>query len=103
MNRRVIAFAAAAALVIAGSAAYGASITFTTPHLGGTSLAGPKFYPDSGVAGNVRTSHQIANGDSLTVLYSEEMQASTLCAGATNTTGTLTSATPFTVTINNNT
>jgi len=99
----MIAFGCAVAIVIAGSTAYGASITFTTPHLGATSLAVPKFYPNSVVAANVLTNHQINNGDTLTVVYSEEMQASTLCAGAPTQTGTLTSATGFTVTINNNT
>jgi len=103
MSRRVLAFAAAAAIVVAGSAAYGASVTFTTPHLGGTSLPVPKFYPNSVVATNVATSHQIANGDTLTVVYSEEMQASSLCTGAATTIGTINSGTAFTVTINNNT
>jgi hypothetical protein len=103
MSRRVVAFAVAAAIVVAGSTAYGASITFTTPHLGATSLAVPKFYPNSLVAANVGTAHQINTGDTLTVVYSEEMQASTLCTGATTGVGTITSGTAFTVTIGNNT
>ncbi|HEX4427686.1 MAG TPA: hypothetical protein VHZ96_00300 [Frankiaceae bacterium] len=103
MNRRVVAAAAAAAIVVAGSSAYGASITFTTPHLGATALPAPKFYPNSVVAANVLTSHQIANGDTLTVVYSEEMQASSLCTGAATQIGSISTGTAFTVTINNNT
>jgi hypothetical protein len=103
VNRRVVAVVAAAAVVAAGSAAWGASVTFTTPHLGATSLAVPNFYPNSIVATNVVTSHQIANGDTLTVVYSEEMQAASLCAGAPTQIGSLPAATGITIVIGNNT
>ena len=99
----MVTVAAAAALIVGASAAYGASVSFTTPHLGATSLAVPKFYPNSLVAANVLTSHQIANGDTLTVVYSEEMQASSLCTGAPTQIGALPAATGINVVIGNNT
>ncbi len=103
MSRRLLAFAAAAAIVVAGSAAYGASITFTTPHLGATSLPVPVFYPNSVVAANKTggTVRKLEIGDTLTIVFSKEMSATTLCAGAPTSIGTQ-SSTGITITMGNN-
>jgi hypothetical protein len=104
MRKSTVLSASVAALVAGTAGAVWAStLTLTSGHLGASSLATPQMFPDSlATANGGNASGRAQKSDSLTVNYSNEIQASTICSGAATAIGTQT-LTGVTVTIGNNT
>ena len=103
MKHRAVVVAAVLASALTASAAAAADITLTGAHLTGANLAVPPFYPNSlatvnaAFLGNTR---QAEAGDTLTVIYSEQMLASTLCTGTATSVGTRSFSATVTITSN---
>ncbi len=101
-RRRILAFAAAGAVLLSATAAYAAAVTAGSTHLGTTALAVPPLYPNSVVTANhSNRTGQLQKNDTVTIVFSRELNASTLCAGAPTQTGTLTGS-GITVTVHGN-
>lgn len=103
--RRSTVIAASLGALLAGTAGavWATTFTLSAKHLGATSLVTPSFFPTSLTTTNVGTIvGRAQQNDKLTVVYSEEVLASTICSGASTTVGTQT-LTGATVTIGNNT
>lgn len=88
MRRRGILFCVALVIAMTGTAAFAASLTFTVKHLAAGNLTLPVFYPNNISTTNSGTVRKPTQNDTLTIVYSAELQESTLCAGAPNTIGT---------------
>src|SRR5947209_10217615 len=84
-------------------AVWASSLTLSTKHLGAARIATPQMFPATlSTANGGTTPGRAQKSDTLTVTYSNEIQASTMCSGATTTLGTQT-LTGATATIGNNT
>lgn len=101
-TRHVVAVAIAAGVAAASGIAYAAGFGVGSAHLGTATPPPPKFYPLSLTTANGgKTAGKLENTDTLTVTYNGEVQASTMCGGAANFTGTQT-LTGVTVAVANN-
>lgn len=101
MKGRTTVIAAFLALFFTATAAFSASITFSSKHLAAATLSVPVFYPNSVVAANLAAVvRKPEKNDTLTVVYSAQMDASTLCGGAPTVVGTLSASVAITITSN---
>jgi hypothetical protein len=83
MIGRTAVVAATLAVVLTASTAFAAGMTLTSQHLAAATLAVPVFYPQSIVAANgAATIGKPEINDTVTVGYSAQMNASTLCTSA---------------------
>ena len=80
----LVAFLAVLALT-AASAAYAATLTVSTPHLGGASLTTPVMFPRSfATVNNGNRVGQIQNKDTVTFTWPVPIDQTTLCSGWSN-------------------
>lgn len=89
MSRRsTVALFCASCLALAG-VAYGASFTLTSQKIGAASVSTPILFPDSVVlddpGGKGHVVGRVDNGDTITLVFSRLLQASTICSSWTNT------------------
>jgi hypothetical protein len=100
--RRAAILAATLAALLTATTAFAAPVAITSKHLTAGSLVVPVFYPNSLVTANVGgTLHKPSVNDTITVVFSAEILASTICTGAPTQFATL--SVPLTVTITSNT
>lgn len=83
--------------VVATGVAVAATLSLSTSHLGAGQVTTPPLFPDSLALTNVGggPAHQTGKadpGDTITVVYSEPLDAATVCAGVWSGTGTQTTA-----------
>jgi hypothetical protein len=103
--RKSTVIAASVAALVAGTvgAVWANTFTLSSKHLGAASVATPQMYPTSlSTTNGGNAAGKAQKFDSLTVTYSNELQASTMCSGAPTTVGTQTLS-GATATIGNNT
>lgn len=86
MNRTVTLAVVSAVVLTAASAAYAATFSLTSTKLGASAVATPVMFPTSVTITNKGggTLHKPENGDIITLVYSQLLQASTICSGWTN-------------------
>jgi hypothetical protein len=83
MIGRSAVVAATLAVVLTANTAFAAGMTLNSQHLAAATLGVPAFYPQSIVAANgAATVGKPELNDTVTVVYSRQMNASTLCSGA---------------------
>src|SRR4051794_39514414 len=103
--RKSTVIAASVAALVAGTATavWASTLTLSSKHLGTASVVTPPVFPKSLSTGNGGgTAGRVQRFDTLTVTYSDEIQASSMCSGAPTTVGTQT-LNGATVTVGNNT
>ncbi|MBV9368835.1 MAG: hypothetical protein JO074_03320 [Frankiales bacterium] len=87
---RAVALATVGAVLASTATAWAAGLTLSSAHLGATSLSTPAMFPVSvtlankaaGIAGKVQ------NGDSVTFVWSQLVDETTLCSGWSNSSST---------------
>ena len=86
MKRTVTIALVSVVALTAASVAYAASFTLTSARLGASAVAAPIMYPDSVTIANKGGGHagKAENGDIITLVYSQLLQASTICNGWSN-------------------
>jgi len=88
MSRRAIVAVVCCSCLAMATIGYAASFTLATTNLGAASGATPIMFPDSVVlddpGGKGHTVGKVDNGDTITLVFSRLLQASTLCSSWTN-------------------
>lgn len=86
MNRALTVAVVSAVVVAAASIAYAASFSLTSAKLGASAVATPVMFPTSVTIANKAggTAHKPESGDTITLVYSQLLQASTICSGWSN-------------------
>ena len=86
MNRTLTIVGVVVAMLAATTIGYAASFSLSTTHLGASAVTVPPFFPVSVTIANKSggTLHKPENGDIITLVYSDLIQASTLCSSWTN-------------------
>lgn len=87
MNRAMTVISVTAAVLAATTIGYAASFTLTTAKLGAAAVNTPVMFPTSVTIANKGGGHlhKAENGDIITLVYSQLIDAPTICSGWTNT------------------
>jgi hypothetical protein len=82
--------AAGAVVVVSAGTAWAAGLTLTSAHLGASSLTSPVMFPESVTLANKNngTVGKVQSGDTVTFVWSQPVDETTLCSGWSNASST---------------